>query len=372
MDPEAKRLTGTETLTWSNRGELPVSELYFHMYPNAFKSLHTTFMREKLADDGEAPLTAPGYMEVASIHGEDGQDLTESVQYVRPDDGNPDDDTLMKLALPCALQPGASIKQDLQFSVAMPNLFRRFGIAGDFLMGAQWFPKMAVYEPAGTRGRTEEGWDLHQYPANSEFYADFGEYDVAIRTPQVYKIAATGRKLHDKMVRNGLREQRFRAADVHDFAWAASPHFIERERDTAHGVTIRLFLDPRHEGLQERYLRGAAAMLDFYYDWYGPYPYREVTIVVPREQGKGAGGMEYPNLVVVAPAVETNPGLNLERVMAHELAHQYWYGIVANNEFEEAWLDEGSRRIRKRRRCASFSASMRKSGTGLTRMPTTT
>lgn len=340
-EPEAKRLAGTEALTWRNRGELPVSELYFHLYPNAFKSLRTTFMREYSPSDPGLDADALGKIEIASICDDDGEDLTPTMQFVQPDDDNPDDETLMKLPLPYAVQPGNFVKLQLRFAVTLPALYRRMGIADDFIMGAQWFPKMAAYETAGMRGRTQEGWNLHQYHANSEFYADFGEYDVAIHTPLSYQIAASGRKLHDKRLQNGCREHRFRAADVHDFAWAASPHFIERERKTERGVTVRLFLDPRHEALQERYLRAASSILDFYHDWFGPYPYPEISIVVPPERAKGAGSMEYPTLVTVAPAAEANPGLNLERVMAHELAHQYWYGIVANNEFEEAWLDEG-------------------------------
>jgi predicted metalloprotease with PDZ domain len=76
-------------------------------------------------------------------------------------------------------------------------------------------------------------------------------------------------------------------------------------------------------------------------EWYGEYPYSTLSVVVPPADGNGAGGMEYPTLVTAASAQNDNPGYELERTLVHEIAHQYWYGLVASNEFEEAWLDEG-------------------------------
>ncbi|WP_235427244.1 M1 family aminopeptidase [Cohnella kolymensis] len=76
-------------------------------------------------------------------------------------------------------------------------------------------------------------------------------------------------------------------------------------------------------------------------EWYGEYPYSTLSVVIPPAEGNGAGGMEYPTLVTGAAARDDNPGYELERTLVHEIAHQYWYGIIATNEFEEAWLDEG-------------------------------
>ena len=71
------------------------------------------------------------------------------------------------------------------------------------------------------------------------------------------------------------------------------------------------------------------------------YPYSTLSIVVPPKGGNGAGGMEYPTLITAFAAENDNPGYDLERTVVHEIGHQYWYGMVASNEFEEAWLDEG-------------------------------
>ncbi|MBC8081013.1 MAG: M1 family peptidase, partial [Gorillibacterium sp.] len=98
---------------------------------------------------------------------------------------------------------------------------------------------------------------------------------------------------------------------------------------------------PAHKELKSRYFQAAKKALTRYSEWYGNYPYSTLSIVVPPAKGNGAGGMEYPTLITAWAATSAAPGLELERVVVHEIGHQWWYGMVASNEFEEAWLDEG-------------------------------
>jgi hypothetical protein len=102
-----------------------------------------------------------------------------------------------------------------------------------------------------------------------------------------------------------------------------------------------LYLDPKHDALKSRYLYAAKKALSRYSQWYGSYPYSTLSIVVPPEGGNGTGGMEYPTLITAWGVSEETPDLELERVLVHEIGHQFFYGMVASNEFEEAWLDEG-------------------------------
>ncbi|UUZ82234.1 M1 family metallopeptidase [Paenibacillus sp. P26] len=347
LDATGKIIRGTSSLTWKNPGSLPVQELYFHLYPNAFESKKTTFMKEsggKLRDDASKEGNFGG-MQIASIKTEDGVDLTPRIAYVQPDDGNADDHTLLKVPLAQPVGPGEKVTLKTEYSVKPPQVFARMGYAGDFIMAGQWFPKVAVYEKKGTRGRAEEGWNLHQYHGNSEFYADFGIFDVKIKVPSSYKVAATGFPTRAAADDGQTKTYSFYADDVHDFAWAASPNFIYYEEPYATsklpGVRIKLYLDPKHEALKNRYMTAAKKALARYSQWYGGYPYSTLSIVVPPEDGNGAGGMEYPTLVTAWGAAEANPNLELERVVVHEIGHQFWYGMVASNEFEEAWLDEG-------------------------------
>lgn len=347
LHPDKRTLQGAQTVTWKNPGSRPVGELYFHLYPNAFASKKTTFMREsggKLRSD-EQRADSFGFMKIQSIKSNYGDDLSPQASYVRPDDGNEHDDTLLKVHLPQPVAPGEKVTLSMEYTVKLPYVFARMGYADGFFMAGQWFPKLAKYEPAGTRQRAEEGWNLHQYHGNSEFYADFGIYDVIVKVPAGYTVASTGFPTKPPVEANGTKTYRFYADDVHDFAWAASPHFVYAEEKFSSpgvpGVKIKLYLDPKHENLKSRYMAAAKKSLSRYSEWYGSYPYSTLSIVVPPENAGGAGGMEYPTLITAWDASEPKPNWELERVVVHEIGHQFWYGMVASNEFEEAWLDEG-------------------------------
>lgn len=347
LDPENRVIQGTQTLTWTHPGKKTVNELYFHLYPNAFSSMDSTFMKEsggKLRNDS-MPADGFGSMTITDMKTAEGLSLMHRIQYVQPDDGNAKDKTLVKVRLPKPVKGGESITLSIQFEVKLPKIFARMGTADDFVMAGQWFPKISVYEPAGVRGRTTEGWNLHQYHGNSEFYADFGIYSVRIHVPDNYTVAATGFPVQTAQVRNNEKIYQFYADDVHDFAWAASPNFVVAEEPFSSaevpGVKIKLYLDPAHKDLKERYFFAAKAALKYFSKWYGSYPYSTLSIVVPPESGNGAGGMEYPTLVTAFGAKDESPGYDLERTVIHEIGHQYFYGMLASNEFEEAWLDEG-------------------------------
>lgn len=346
LNKDDKTLIGTETVTWRNPGKKSVQELYFHLYPNAFSSPDTTFMKEsggRLRND-TMPKDGWGSIELTELRTTDGISLLHRVQYVQPDDGNAHDTTLAKLRLPTSVQGGESISLKINFKVNLPKIFARMGTADDFVMAGQWFPKISVYEPVGTRGRLTEGWNLHQYHGNSEFYADFGIYNVRITVPSEYTVAATGFPTKSAIVKNGVKVYQFYADDVHDFAWSASPNFIYAEEPYSSayvpGVRIKLYLDPLHKDLQDRYFEAAKLALANFSKWYGPYPYSTLSIIVPPASGNGAGGMEYPTLITAFGASSDSPGYDLERTVIHEIGHQFFYGMIASNEFEEAWLDE--------------------------------
>lgn len=344
--PNTDTIRASETVTWTHPGAKPVTELYFHLYPNAFASPNTTFMKESggtLRGD-TMPENGYGSMTLTDLRTSDGTSLMQRIQFVQPDDGNVNDKTLVKVHLPQPVNGGESVTLKLQFEVQLPKIFARMGVAGNFVMAGQWFPKLSVYEPLGTRGVKEEGWNLHQYHGTSEFHSDFGIYNVTISVPSNYTVAATGFPVKNAKLKDDQKIYQFYADDVHDFAWAASPDFTFAEEafstPEVPGVRIKVYLDPMHKELKERYLQAAKAALTYFSKWYGPYPYSTLSIVVPPIEGNGAGGMEYPTLITAFGAMDANPDTSLERTVIHEIGHQYFYGMVASNEFEEAWLDE--------------------------------
>lgn len=356
-DPAQRQMLGRERVRWENPGRKPVGELYWHLYWNAFRDDKTTFMKEsggRLRGDrmpeggwGSIDLTA-ARLAGSPTGAAPGADLTSRLRYVAPDDNNPDDRTVAVLTLPRPVPPGGSVELEMEWKAVPPGIFARAGLAGSFLMAGQWFPKLAVYEPAGVRRRAEEGWNAHQYHASSEFYADFGRYQVRITVPQGTPVAATGALTEAPKVNDdGTVTYLYQQEDVHDFAWAAAPGFLERRAtvEQADGslVEAHYFLPAQASFSLETQKRIVETSLQWASAHYGPYPYRTLTVVTPPPDASGAAGMEYPTLITgdFPPGRGGTADASLAMVLAHEFMHQYFYGLVASNEFEEAWLDEG-------------------------------
>jgi len=106
-------------------------------------------------------------------------------------------------------------------------------------------------------------------------------------------------------------------------------------------VSMKIMMQPAHWGQAERHRKILKDSLTYFEKWYGPYPYKTITLVDP-EAGSAAEGMEYPTFITGGTTWWMPKGVYLpELVVEHEFGHQYWYGMVATNEFEDAWLDEG-------------------------------
>ncbi|HEY6065933.1 MAG TPA: M1 family metallopeptidase, partial [Thermoanaerobaculia bacterium] len=270
----------------------------------------------------------------------DGSDLLPALTYISPDDGNPHDRTVAEIQLPRAVAPGETISVSIDFRSRLPRVSSRTGWKGDFFLVAQWFPKIGVFQ--------EKGWNCHQFHAQSEYFADFGDYDVSIDVPARYrgKVGATGVRVEERGLPGDRVLYRFKQESVHDFAWTADPGYLViedlfREPGVA-DTQIHLFLQPEHRSQAARYLKATKTAMSGYGRVLGPYPYSTLTVVDPPWGAYGAGGMEYPTFITggahrIAPAKVHSP----ESVTVHEFGHQYFYGLIATNEFEEPWLDEG-------------------------------
>jgi hypothetical protein len=188
-------------------------------------------------------------------------------------------------------------------------------------------------------------WNCHQYHADTEFFADFGVYNVKLTLPQRYIVGASGIQTGEQVNSDGTKTLSFLGEDIHDFAWAASPHF-QAVDDTFFNnlgpVKLHALVLTSHADQRDRYLSILKQSMQKFDDWYGPYPYKQITLIDP-EPGSEIGSMEYPTLITGG----TNwwePSwyhYGMETTIVHEFGHQYWYGMVATNEFEEPWLDEG-------------------------------
>lgn len=346
LDPAARTLTGSEVIEWRNIGTMAAYSIRVHLYWNAFRNTNSSWLKQRklVGDDafGEAEASDFGYSEIATIAVINGDgsvraDLKPALRYISPDDQNTDDRSLASAALPTAVQPGESLRLRITWTGKFPKNFDRTGVIGNYFFVSQWFPKLGVFEAGG--------WTAHQFFANSEFYSDFGRYDVRMTVPSGWTVGATGREQSRADAGNGRTRHRYVQDDVHDFAWTTSPDFIEHTQRFEHTglppVAMRLLLQPEHAGQADRHFAGTAAALRYYGEWFGAYPYGHLTIVDPAFQSD-SGGMEYPTLFTggtrwLSPRGSNDP----EYVVLHEAGHQFWYGMVANNETERGWLDEG-------------------------------
>jgi hypothetical protein len=342
-DPDTRILTAHETITWKNPSDVPVSELRFHLYLNAFSGDYSTFMKEaggrvrgrEIGDEDW------GWVKVDSLRTSTGADLRPGLEFIHPDDDNARDSTVARVSLPTPVPPHGTIVLELAFRSRLPRVIARTGYSGDFIMVGQWFPKLGVFEVPGERYATTPTWNCHQFHAQTEFYADFGVYDVSITVPAAYVVGATGSPAGETVHPDGTKTVAFHAEDVHDFAWTASPHFVVL-RDHWRKVAISVLMQPAHLDQGERYISSLKSALEFFDVHVGPYPYPTFTLVDPPYGGEAAGGMEYPTLVTGETLMGIGPWLRFpELVAVHEFGHNYFYGMVATNEFEEAWMDEG-------------------------------
>lgn len=328
--PQTHILTGDETIVYHNNSPDTLNIIYLHLYPNAYRDENTTFIREYRQRYNFTLLSLPeehrGYIDISDFR----------------IDGLPSpftlDETLLRADLPRCLPPGDSITISLCFVEKVRKKLGRAGYEGRHYDFGQWYPKVAVYD--------ERGWHPDRFHARGEFYGEFSSFNVSITLPQEYVIAATGVceegdpgwEVADSLAvppgDSGQKERilyktvTFRAEQVHDFAWCADPDFLVQDT-TCNGVTVRSFYRRWNTAWKDTALAYGLAAIGWLSEKFGPYPYPQVSIVdVP-----GGGGMEYPMLVM--------NGRVSEGLVLHEVGHIYFYAILANNELDEAWLDEG-------------------------------
>ncbi len=344
LDTTDKTLTGTEILHWKNTSKDTITELQFHMYLNAFKNSMSTFN----AESDRIPSAfrsleeeSWGWVEINEISDEQGNDLTASMAYFQPDDQNEYDQTVLKVILTQPIYPGETKDYTINFTSKLPKIVARTGYSKNYYLLAQWFPKIGVYESTGVRYAEKGQWNCHQFHARSEFYADFGVYNVEITVPKSHIVGASGVLQSSNLNADNTKTYIYRAEDVIDFAWTASPQFLVIKDKWKH-VDIRLLINPEHNDNSYRFLQSAKESMEYFTKNVGAYPYTSLTMVVPPMHGIRSVGMEYPTFITCLSFAGLPEGIRTpEIITAHELGHQYFMQMIASNEFEEPWLDEG-------------------------------
>lgn len=353
LDPVKHTIDGQQKLRWRNRSAQAVNSVYLHLYLNAFEGEHSTFFTEKRKLDtgfrsGVATRDGEwGYIELRSMTQNGAR---APWHFVQPDNGPATDRTVVRVDLPQAVAPGAETTLDIRFFDQLPRVIARTGYFGSFHLVGQWFPKIAVLELPGERGATAPRWNAHEFHLNSEFYADFGNYDVKLTVPKEYTVGATGELQGAPQEKNGMLTHHYVQGDVHDFAWTADKRSAQPLLGSWNGagsppVAIKVLYPPEYASNAAPALQAAKDSLAYFSRTLGPYPYKTLTVVIPPFNAAEAGGMEYPTFITASSYAnlqpKTIPEFGLDFVTIHEFGHGYFYGILASNEFEEPLLDEG-------------------------------
>ena len=341
LDTDKKSLDATETITYKNLTGQTLPTIPFHLYLNAFRP-ESTFTSEThfnggvrdSESDNDYPPEKLGSIVISHIEADGYGDLTPAMHFIAPDDGNAQDHTVTEITLPHPLAPNDSITFRLAFHDQFPLSVARNGYKRDFIMGGQWYPKPGVF--------WHGAWNCHQYHAATEFFSDFAIFNVSLTLPRRYVVGASGVPIGELINANGTKTLSFYAEDIGDFAWAASPHFTVTDGtflSSLGPVKIHVLALAAHPKAGPRYLNIMQKTMAQFDQRYGPYPYKIITVIDP-EPDSEIGGMEYPTLFT-GDTSWYDPTYLTEQATEHEFGHQYWYGMVATNEFEDAWLDEG-------------------------------
>jgi len=262
-DPTTHIVDATEVLTYHNLTGQALDHFPFHLYQNAFQPKATWVREAKIAGTRDVIYEKwedklKGSEDIKSLEVVGQGDLTANLQYIQPDDGNKDDKTVVDLKLPKAIAPGQYVQFKIAFQTKFPETQARSGWKRDFVLGGQWFPKVGVW--------WHGAWNCHQYHATTEFFADFGVYDVKLTLPQFEVVGASGVKVSEVNNADSTRTLTYHGDDIHDFAWTASPRYKVKEDGVYQGqmgpVSMRILMQPAHWSQAERHEKVTRDTLD--------------------------------------------------------------------------------------------------------------
>lgn len=338
LDTSRHQYAGRQILVYVNNSPDTIRDVYYHLYYEAFKPGSMMDIRDRSLPDGgslgiqQLSTEDQGAVRIDSLR-QDGADIRWTV-----------DETVLHAELRRPIAPGDSTMLEMAWLTRIPRVVRRGGWMNregvEYSM-SQWYPKLAAYD------RT--GWHQDDYVLR-EFYGVFGTFDVAITLPASYVVGGTGTVMNPDQVKcgyelssadttvtnpasgTGLKTWRFHAENVHDFAWVADreySHHITHWRD----MTLHFLFKRSVAPMWQHISTWTQVLLAYYGKRFGEYGWPQFTVAMA-----GDRGMEYPQMIMITGYRDP---VSLAGVLAHEMGHQWFYGMIGTNETQEAWMDEG-------------------------------
>ena len=343
-----RQLACSSTITYKNNSPDKLSNIYMHLYPNAFQ-LGSVKSRDYI--NGYGSRSRASYFE-EGLDGHQSKINIRNLVIAKNEniilDNYKINDTVLRAMLKKPILPGEEVIINIDWNHHIGDMVERAGYyEGQYNM-AQWYPKIAVYD--------DKGWHADPFHAEGEFYGEFGDFEVEFDLPRKFIIGASGivsngdpgwemvrvdtsadfhdwfEEFENLYIEPGSKEKRnvkFVAKNVHDFAWVASPNFLY-EHDKYKDIDVHVLYNRVNAYDWNRVVRERSVRaLHWLSDKFGEYTYPQVT----NTDRLKSGGMEYPMLIM--------DGSDSESLIVHEIGHIWFYGILGNNEVDEAWIDEG-------------------------------
>lgn len=347
-------ITGFETIVYTNNSPSSLDYIWFHIWPNAYSNDSTTLMKQIHNDtvrSKKAEKFGTGHIEGLAFK-VDGKEVKTEAH------SNPQYIDVIKVVLNTPLAPGSSISISTPFKVFLPPYFSRSGYADGEYMACQWYPKPAVFD--------KTGWHEFPYLDMGEFYSEYADYNVSITVPSAYIVGATGvLQTQDELAaykkigaKNAAKRKKptlyvptttaatktltYSAQMVPDFAWFADKNFVIQygvvKLKTGKKVDAFSYYHNVPKTIWNNSIDYVKDGVSKYSEWVGEYEY-PVVQVVEGPANNSSGGMEYPMITLI-----TSPDAKIESldaVIAHEIGHNWFMGMLGSNERDHAWMDEG-------------------------------
>lgn len=365
LDTATKSLQGSVTIRYGNNSPDTLRSLWLQMDQNLFRPGSTGALLNAASSRFGGAGFAGGY-EIESIHQTTAGSPRAGANRPRTAAAQLDvttrvDGTMMEIDLATPLAPGQTTAIQIRYHFNIPDHGAdRMGREGTLYELAQWFPRMAVYDDV-------EGWNTDPYLGQGEFYLEYGNYDYQITLPAGYIVAATGTLQNplevltaDQRARlalaarsdttipliteselasgaarpraTGMLTWKFKAENVRDVAWAASPEFLW-DASSWDGILAHAYYRPAAKTNWSDVARQTRFSIKEYSTRWFRYPYPQMSAI----EGL-VSGMEYP---MVAMEANTGSMADLFSVVTHEIGHSWFPMIVGSNERRFAWMDEG-------------------------------
>lgn len=306
-DDQKQVVSGHITVTIPEMRQFPLKEAYFQLYPNVFKEWKY---------EQEAKPEKPGYIDVKNIT-VDGKQVKHQVK-----------ETILHVPFGKEVPIGKNAKIEMDFELVMPKGGTRLNVYGNTAFLAQWYPMLVV--------KDKEGWHTDPYTSVGDpFYTQVSDFEVSFELPSGYQVISTAKDQASPSEKVVLKQE-----NVRDFVAVLTKDY-QVIRGKYGEKEVNLWYLKEMEKEAKPLHQAAIASMRFFSKHFGEYPYDEIDVVLG-ETGYGIAGMEYPGLITSIATLPTMQGVQpAVSVVAHEMAHQWWYGVVGSNQAKEPWLDEG-------------------------------